>query len=302
MRTHTFIALSALLLVDSGVGAQVLSPNLLYTTVQPCRLIDTRIAGGLLAAGSTRTFNVVGIGSPGSLSTQGGNPSGCPIPGFASSAAVVKAVALNFIAVSAAGPGDLRAWPSDQTMPTASIINYAAVSGLNIANGVMLPVRQDLQGGDITLKADVSGTQVVADVVGYFTKAQPQQYYLTTGSVSGNAALTACTTGYHMASLWEIHDTSNLQYNTNLGYTTPDSGQGPSFAGGWIRTGASSNTTATAGQGNCAAWSSNLNTDHGSVAVLSSTWADAAISISPWLAATAICDTPISVWCVENLP
>ncbi len=155
-------------------SAQILSSHLLYNSIQPCRLIDTRLAGGAILAGSAnkRAFNIVGVSSPGSLTSQGGNPNGCPVPGFKGFASV-QAVVLNFVAVSPAGPGDLRAWPSDQPTPTASIINYATVSGLNIANGIVVPVRQDVQGGDITIQADVSATHVVADIVGFFSFDAP---------------------------------------------------------------------------------------------------------------------------------
>src|SRR2546426_543186 len=76
---------------------------------------------------------------------------------------------------SASGAGNLRAWPADQTMPNASVLNYAKVldqtSGLslNLANGIVIPVSQDaVEGSDISIRASNSGTDVVVDVVGYF--------------------------------------------------------------------------------------------------------------------------------------
>ena len=36
-----------------------------------------------------------------------------------------------------------------------------------------------------------------------------RQYYVTTTKKPGGEATTACAAGYHMASLWEILDTSN---------------------------------------------------------------------------------------------
>src|SRR5712692_3734912 len=63
--------------------AAVFSPNVLgdnnrdlvYFPVTPCRLVDTRLAGGPIAAGFTRSFVMNG-----SLTGQGGNASGCGIP------------------------------------------------------------------------------------------------------------------------------------------------------------------------------------------------------------------------------
>ena len=152
------------------ITAQVLSPNLLYTSIQPCRLVDTRMAGGALQPGVDRTFNVVGVGAAGSLNGQGGNPNGCPVPPFAD-VPQVQAVVLNVVAVSPSGAGDLRAWPTDQGIPGSSIINYS--QGVSVANAVVLPVRQDHQGSDITVLADVSGAHLVADILGYFTASSP---------------------------------------------------------------------------------------------------------------------------------
>ena len=80
-----------------------------------------------------------------------------------------------------------------------------------------------------------------------------RQYYLTEDPVSdATQALTACHSGYHMASLGEIVDPSNLKYNTTLGDTRDDSSQGPpAFLGGLVRTGYNSDNSTTAGQGNC---------------------------------------------------
>jgi hypothetical protein len=72
----------------------------------------------------------------------------------------------------------------------------------------------------------------------------------------GNETLTACAKGYHMASIWEILDTSNLSYNTDLGVIVDDSGSGPPNAiEGWIRTGDVTSDHFT----NCKAWTSDLN-------------------------------------------
>jgi len=51
---------------------------LTYTPLNPCRILDTRAAGGggPLAANVTRTFN----GFAANFSTQGGTASNCAIP------------------------------------------------------------------------------------------------------------------------------------------------------------------------------------------------------------------------------
>ena len=84
--------------------------------------------------------------------------------------------------------------------------------------------------------------------------APTRGYYLTTGTFDGSHALAACSAGYHMASVWEIHEPSNLRYDTNLGFNLDDSGLGPPTGpGGWIRTGLVSNVSGVTGVGNCAA-------------------------------------------------
>jgi hypothetical protein len=162
--------------------AQVLAPNLLYTSVQPCRLFDTRFAtngiNGRLVHGVTQTFNIVGNSGGSYFTGQGGNSGGCGIPGFGNGGTTpqVQAVVLNFVAVGSAGGGDLVAWPTDQSQPGSSILNYANSANLgflNIANAIVLPVRQNMEGGDISVKAQASDTDVLADVVGYFSSSSP---------------------------------------------------------------------------------------------------------------------------------
>jgi hypothetical protein len=64
-----------------------------------------------------------------------------------------------------------------------------------------------------------------------------RQYYVTKTYSVGADAADACASGYHMASLWEIMDPSSLKYNTDLGDTRSDSGQGPpSDKQGWVPT------------------------------------------------------------------
>jgi hypothetical protein len=85
----------------------------------------------------------------------------------------------------------------------------------------------------------------------------PRMFYLTQTAVPGDQALTACAVGYHMASLWEIHEPSNLRYNTRLGVTQDDSGFGPPTGmEGWMRTGSVNNVQNQPGLANCNSWTS----------------------------------------------
>jgi hypothetical protein len=129
-----------------------------------------------------------------------------------------------------------------------------------------------------------------------------RQFYLTPDAVyTGATALTACDTGYHMASLWEILDPSSLKYNTEKGFTDADSGQGaPAGPAGWIRTGTSSLGSSTAGYASCLAWTSGDSGDHGSGVWLSVPWTGDPIDIHVWDAGVATCNVSQRVWCVED--
>ena len=84
----------------------------------------------------------------------------------------------------------------------------------------------------VASEAGTSGETSLAALTGM------RQFYLTPDEFDGDEVLTACAPGYHMASLWEIVDPTNLKYNIVLGHTTPDSGQGPPpWSEGWVRTG-----------------------------------------------------------------
>ena len=165
----------------------------------------------------------------------------------------------------------------------------------------------------------LSGILLTVALLGYLTWGQkeavasgPQaplaastglrQYYLTPGYAhDGSTADTACDSGYHMASLWEILDTSNLKYNTDKGAALDDSGDGPPVAplAGWVRTGYISSTVNTAGQGNCGKWSSNDNSHYGTSVSLNSNWT-AVQGVHVWYASTGTCDYSGRVWCVED--
>lgn len=173
----TGLLIMLFLLHSSVVSAQVLASDLVFTSIQPCRVIDTRFAtNGInhrLAAGVVQTFNVVGGDvTPTTFTGQGGLSGGCSIPGFSSGIAQVQAIVVNLVAVGPAGVGAILGWPTDQLQPNASVLNYpaAAVVGA-LANSIVLPVRQDQQGGDISIKALGSDTDLVADVQGYYSFA-----------------------------------------------------------------------------------------------------------------------------------
>jgi hypothetical protein len=128
-----------------------------------------------------------------------------------------------------------------------------------------------------------------------------RQYYLSTGTVlvNGSEATTACETGYHMASLWEIYEPSNLEYNFDVGATAADSGFGPPASYGWVRTGWGANSGLTPGTANCDAWMSQDVGHNGTVVKLESDWQHAS-GIPNWYAVVDSCNEDYAVWCIED--
>lgn len=134
--------------------------------------------------------------------------------------------------------------------------------------------------------------------------AAARQFYLTTYAMyEGGDALTACASGYHMASLWEVMDPSSLEYNTALGLIQADSGHGPpTGADGWIRTGNSAAASGVPGVANCSAWNSSSMTDEGTVAWLPSDW-QTVPDLLVWHTGSGVswdCETNTRVWCIED--
>jgi hypothetical protein len=161
------------------------SSRLSYVKVAPCRIIDTRLAGGSLAPAAPRAFRVTGIDFTG----QGGAAAGCNVPFGPAAAALI-----NFVAVNPVGAGNLRAWSYEDPIPTASILNYT--SGFNIANAVVVPICGLPIGScpsDFRVQADVSGAHLVADVLGYFIKAPPTIFVQNPGADTLTPLGTGCT-------------------------------------------------------------------------------------------------------------
>ncbi len=129
-----------------------------------------------------------------------------------------------------------------------------------------------------------------------------RRFYLTQTAHDGSEALTACSTSFHMASMWEINDPGRLRYDTGLGRVEADSGFGPPVSNqGWIRTGvgSSGSTIAPPGQTNCFAWTSNGSVN-GTLAGLTPNWSDPALVSSPWRSFSIGCFSGAPVWCVED--
>lgn len=126
-----------------------------YTGIAPCRVVDTRIAGGPLYA-TVRHFDLVG-----NLSGQGG-ASNCGIPADATSiAANITPIAAN------AGSGYIRGWGFLGGPLTATLVNYGGA--INASNMVNLPLCEGLSCiHAFDLRNYGADVHVVVDVLGYY--------------------------------------------------------------------------------------------------------------------------------------
>jgi hypothetical protein len=130
-----------------------------------------------------------------------------------------------------------------------------------------------------------------------------RQYYLTSSyAYNGSQATSACAAGYHMASLWEILDPSNLRYNTSLGDSRADSGMGPpTVSFGWVRTGHNNDTGTAPGQANCNTWSSASGVHNGTTVRLATDWSAAdQQDMFVWDVGVRACSDTAPVWCVAD--
>jgi hypothetical protein len=148
------------------------------------------------------------------------------------------------------------------------------------------------------IQSGISDLQAqVASLAAQVASNGPRKFYLTRTEHDGAHALSACAAGYHMASLWEILDPSNLRYNTELGQTDADSGFGPpDLIFGWIR--ASSFIPPLT---NCSVWTNASGTERGNAVSLHEYRdSDPVTQISPWFAFTFECNSEHRVWCVQD--
>jgi hypothetical protein len=186
--TNTVLASAPKALGDAGT-------DLVYVPATPCRIIDTRVAGGVIAANTTRDFDITSIAN---YSIQGGDASNCNGVGAAGSFA---AAVINFTVVTPSAGGYITAFPFQGTQPLASTLNY----GSGDIRGNLAIVKLD-QGPSVPELSVYSfaQTHLVADIVGYFTAPDTSfkcvNTTVTTFSIAANSINffnnPACPTGY----------------------------------------------------------------------------------------------------------
>jgi hypothetical protein len=171
-----------------------LDQDLVFTAVEPCRLLDTRSASaGIVTAGSTRGVRVWGFTT---LAIQGGDPAGCGL-----SDQSPQAIVVNVTAVLPAATGFATLFPANGTLPLAATMLYTA--GGVLSNGATVKLGT-VGVSDFNLFSERTSNYVV-DIVGYFdapfaTELECVQSVLPLAPVLAgaifNRAIPACPTGY----------------------------------------------------------------------------------------------------------
>ena len=132
----------------------------LYAPVAPCRIVDTRkTSAGIIEAYAQRDFRVYGPSE--TISTQGGNPTGCPSP-----LGEPLAAHLNMIAVNPTGEGNLQAFPVGAGTGAGLSVNYNTID-TNLANAGTVKTVTGV-GTDITVASNFSSAHTAIDVLGYY--------------------------------------------------------------------------------------------------------------------------------------
>jgi len=160
--------------------------ELQFVAVAPCRIVDTRNAGGFIS-GASRTFDA----TLSSYAGQGGKAGSCNLP-----ASGVAAVQLNLGAISKyRSTSNFKGWAAGTAEPLASMVNFDP-SG-PVANMVTMPVNGS---GRFTLKTLGSGHTFI-DVAGYYVKplyaAVSSSGSIYSGIASGVTSVTRTGTGMY---------------------------------------------------------------------------------------------------------
>ena len=149
--------LSALLLGEAPTAVGDLTQDYSFTPVTPCRIVDTRLAGGVFAPGEEREYYVYGY-----VADQGGNAAGCTSP-----VGEPRGVAVNITTVGVSGQGNVVGYPSNEAAPNSSIVNYK--TGVqNVANAAAIKTYNFIGPPELAITNRNGVVHVIIDVLGYY--------------------------------------------------------------------------------------------------------------------------------------
>lgn len=153
-------------------------------------------------------------------------------------------------------------------------------------------------GGDLS-GGHASGGNVCGD--GSCSTDGRRRYYLTTAQYDGANADTACPTGFHIATLYELSEPGTLHYDRTRGFLY-GAGAPPTGVFGWSGSGQPPYSSLFPGAGDCDGFSTIAAGKSGTVIFLPLIWDSASQQATPWKWNTQLRDCAQShrVWCVED--
>lgn len=186
----------ALTLLARNVNPTLLgdtSNDMVFTPVPPCRIVDTRLAGGPISATTSRAFGVWGFST---YTFQGGSSTDCGLLSESPEAAV-----LNVTVVTPSVAGYATVYPANAaSRPNISSLNYTA--GAVVNNTVIAPLGT-VSGRDVQIFS-VAQANYVVDIVGYYDAPHATPLQATTATANttiatgtdGAVFYASCPTGF----------------------------------------------------------------------------------------------------------
>lgn len=226
---------SVAILLGTAFSPAKAQDDLIYVAVEPCRIADTRKAGGAITANNFRNFRV--SGTVGELAVQGGK-SDCLDPKAATGLkpSAISAYVIAVPATSSTGGGVLTAYPSDQLPPPAgagSTVNFVAKQAIGNTTNITLCDEATLRAppsscptdGEFAVLARNTDEHVVIDVQGYYypmTSDSPAAFRVSTSSFD---ITTGGTWTIFFEGNWGETDPDNV-FNPGTGvFTAPATGE-----------------------------------------------------------------------------
>ncbi len=221
-------ASSSLSMKDAAaIGGKALGSttgDLVFTAVTPCRIVDTRVAGGAIAANSSRAFLGLAVNSGANFSSQGGSATNCNVAAVGASA-----IAINVTAVTPSGAGFATVYKSGESRPLAASVNYTA--GAIVNNSVVVGVPNPLAITDFVIYTFAQADYVV-DIVGYFSPPQATNLQCTQTALQPNTIAAGASTFFNNPLCPAgYHEVMPYCYSSDAGVNSAGSGTNSNTAG-----------------------------------------------------------------------
>ena len=166
--------------------------DLVYTPLTPCRIVDTRVAGGPIASNTMRSFVAF---TATDFSAQGGDATNCNLPEN------VSAITVKITASKPIANGYLTVFPSNEARPFASSLNY--IANLDTSNESHFRLCRPSCPTGFSVYT-LFQTDIVIDVNGYFMEPEATELDCTVAQQTGNLDLlgglqprsVSCPAGY----------------------------------------------------------------------------------------------------------